>query len=471
MAYNKDTNYTEEIEKAVLRGDYDTASTLELQRNEKIEKENLPYEKTNKYVKPEGVSGDVYNKMNSSFSASDNVNNAFGKSEDAMSNYQNIIGQEDIISKDVKDRINSEFILPDSVKEADSYLATELAKIQSGRTSYTDQIKDMMSQIQNREKFSYDVDTDPLFQQALASAMNSGKTAMQDTIGQASALTGGYGSTYATTAGNQAYNAFIEDAYDNLPQYYQMAMDAYQMEGDEMYRQLGMLNDADATEYSRMVTGYNATFDYRNQMYNESYGQYRDDKSDAFAEADLQLNEYGQRVSDAYNFYNMTSDYANNLYDREYNSWRDTINQYMQIGQMQNSDWQQQTNRDFEATESQKNREWQSAEAEKERAFTASENAKNRAVKGSSGGGDGYTPEQVEAMIQAGTTQEVSQFKSSLMTPDEFKRRNNKATFNGKSVKFDTYQQYVEAKIDDAYNNGKGSLSESQAAYLYSIKW
>ena len=40
-------------------------------------------------------------------------------------------------------------------------------------------------------------------------------------------MTGGYGSTYATTAGNQAYNAFIEDAYDNLPQYYQMAMEAY----------------------------------------------------------------------------------------------------------------------------------------------------------------------------------------------------------------------------------------------------
>jgi hypothetical protein len=48
--------------------------------------------------------------------------------------------------------------------------------------------------------------------------MNSGKSAMQDTIGQASALTGGYGSTYATSAGNQAYNAFIEDAYNNLPE-------------------------------------------------------------------------------------------------------------------------------------------------------------------------------------------------------------------------------------------------------------
>ena len=85
-----------------------------------------------------------------------------------------------------------------------------------------------MTQIQNREDFEYDVDKDPLFQQALASAMNSGKTAMQDTIGQASALTGGYGSTYATSVGNQAYNAYIEDAYNNLPEYYNMALQAYQ---------------------------------------------------------------------------------------------------------------------------------------------------------------------------------------------------------------------------------------------------
>ena len=81
-----------------------------------------------------------------------------------------------------------------------------------------------MGQIQNRDKFSYDVDNDVLFQQYLASSMASGKTAMQDTMGQASALTGGYGSTYATSAANQQYNAYIQDAYNNLPEYYQMAM-------------------------------------------------------------------------------------------------------------------------------------------------------------------------------------------------------------------------------------------------------
>jgi hypothetical protein len=184
----------------------------------------------------------------------------------------------------------------------------------------------MMAQIQGRDKFSYDVDSDPLLQQALASAMSSGKTAMQDTIGQASALTGGYGSTYATAAGNQAYNAFLQDAYDNLPQYYQMAMDAYQREGDELYRQYGMLVDADATEYGRNITAYDAMSQYRNQLYNEDYQMHRDSKADALSLANLQLSEHGQLVSDAVNNYKINADYENTLYNREYQSWLDSVN-------------------------------------------------------------------------------------------------------------------------------------------------
>ena len=271
-----------------------------------------------------------------------------------------------------KDMMGS-FQTPQAVVEADEWLSSQLELIQSGKTSYSDQLKETMDKIMNREKFSYDVDTDPLFQQALASAMNSGKQAMQDTIGQASALTGGYGSTYATSAGNQAYNSFIEDAYDNLPQYYQMAMEAYQMEGDEMYRQYGMLFDADATEYNRNVTAYDATYQRRNQIFNEAYTQHRDN------------------VSDAFNYYSATADHSDSIYQREYNSWLDSINIALKQAEMQNNDYWNKSNQDFQASESQKNRDWQSEEAEKERAFTASENAKSRAASRGSSSFSGST--------------------------------------------------------------------------------
>ena len=287
-----------------------------------------------------GVDSSVTDKAyNSDFKESDNVKNAMSESGTALGNVKDLTSKGQLVSDDTWNSLGKQFSTPNSVRQADSYLSSQLQKIQSGKTSYSDQVRDMMDTIMGREKFTYDVDKDPLFQQALASAMGSGKTAMQDTIGQASALTGGYGSTYATSAANQAYNAFIEDAYDNLPQYYQMAMEAYQMEGDDLYRQLDMLVGADEREYSRNVTAYDATYQHRNQMYNEAYQQFRDAKNDAYNIANLKLSEHGQLVNDAYNYFNASADYANTLYEREYNKWADEVNQAMMWAQMLNSDW------------------------------------------------------------------------------------------------------------------------------------
>ena len=349
---------------------------------------------------PLGVSEDLWAKTDGNFEASDDVKEWDDKKSDALSNLGALTSKEDIISDSVMNSLNSSFTVPSEVVKADKWLAEQLEVIQSGKTSYSDQVRDMIDQIMNREKFSYDVDTDPLFQQALASAMNSGKQAMQDTIGQASALTGGYGSTYATSVGNQQYNAFIEDAYDNLPQYYQLALEAYQAEGDEMYRQYSMLSTEDEKEFNRNVTAYDATYQHRNRVYDEAYTQYRDNKSDAFAMANLQLNEHGQRVSDAYNYYGAVSDYSDTLYEREYNSWLDSVNMvWKKIETLTTDAWndknfdegvrQHEDNKVFQSSEAEKNRAWQSAEAEKDRAFTASENAKNRAASKSSGGGGG----------------------------------------------------------------------------------
>ena len=295
---------------------------------------------------PSGVDEETWSNTQTPYEKSQELQNREKNTQNTYSNLESLTTKDSIISDQTKKNLNSSFVVPSAVTEADTYLAQQLEKIQSGKTSFSDDVRAMMDKITNREKFSYDVDTDPLFQQALASAMNSGKQAMQDTIGQASALTGGYGSTYATTAGNQSYNAFIEDAYNNLPQYYQMAMEAYQMEGDELYRQLGMYTDADDREYNRNVTAYDATYQHRNRMYDEAYTMYRDEKSDAYAMANLELNEHGQRVSDAYNLYNAASNQEDKLYEREYNSWSDSINMAFKTAEMQNSDYWSKTNFD-----------------------------------------------------------------------------------------------------------------------------
>ncbi len=348
---------------------------------------------TSSQVKPNGVDDVTYSQMNNDFTQSSKVDNADKKTDKAYSNLEKLVNNKDIISDDVWDAINSKFEVPSAVTEADAWLSGQLEKIQSGKTSYSDQVRDMMDKIMNREKFSYDVDTDPLFQQALASAMNSGKQAMQDTIGQASALTGGYGSSYATTAGNQAYNAFIEDAYDNLPQYYQMAMDAYQMEGEEMYRQYGMLSTEDEKEFNRNITAYDATYQHRNQLYNEAYGQYRDSISDAFNIANLQLSEHGQKVNDAYNLYNAASNQADKFYEREYSQWADEVNLAYKYAEMLNSDYWNQTNFDESV------RQFDTNFAEQQRQFNETM-AFNKSKASSSGGGGPKKIEEYKAPTQ-----------------------------------------------------------------------
>lgn len=438
-----------------------------------------------------GVDDATTKKATSTYTESSKVTSADKTADKALSNLGTLVNQGSAITDDVWDVINSQFVVPNAVTEADAYLKSQLEKIQSGKTSFSDQVKDMMSQIQNREKFSYDVDTDPLFQQALASAMSSGKQAMQDTIGQASALTGGYGSTYATSVGNQTYNAFIEDAYDNLPQYYQMAMEAYQMEGDEMYRQLGMLTDADDREYNRNITAYDATYQHRNRIYDEAYSMYRDSKSDAFATANLQLSNRGQQISAAFDYYNATSNQANTLYEREYTKWSDEVNQAMQYAQLLNSDYWSQTNfdegvrqyektfaedvRQFDKTYDQTEK-WNQKDLDYKYAALKQDNDQFYAslkTKGSGGSGGGYDlsgivseDEARKVMEQASNSSAVKSFKASILNESEFNRRGKQATFNGETRRFDSYDQYVEAKIEDKYKNGKGTLTEYETAYL-----
>ena len=412
---------------------------------------------------PLGVTQEQYDKTQEEFKPSEMVNQYDKEAEDIRSDLKDLVGTDDIISDDVMDALNSSFTIPSAVVEADMWLSGQLEKIQSGKTSYSDDVKAMLDKIMNREKFSYDVDKDPLFQQALASAMNSGKQAMQDTIGQASALTGGYGSTYATSAGNQAYNAFIEDAYDNLPQYYQMAMEAYQMEGDEMYRQFGMLSELDDKEFNRNVTAYDATYQHRNQMYNEAYTQFRDSKSDAYAMANLQLNEHGQRVNDMYNLYSATSNQADKMYEREYNSWADSINNAWKEIELYNSDAWADKNFDEGVRQYEQNFAEQKRQHDQQMSYNwASLNAKGNSGSNGSGfnfdfNGDGVidSVDVLKAMDSPG----VKSFQASILTPNEFNSRKNT-----QSKRYDNYDQYVMDKIEEWSN--KKQISEYETEYL-----
>ena len=117
--------------------------------------------------------------------------------------------------------------------------------------SYAQQMDELFGQIMNREPFSYDLNGDALYQQYKDKYMSQGKLAMQDTMGQAAALTGGYGNSYAQTVGQQAYNQYLGGLNDIVPELYALARDRYDAEGNALLNQYSLLADRENTEYSR----------------------------------------------------------------------------------------------------------------------------------------------------------------------------------------------------------------------------
>lgn len=160
-------------------------------------------------------------------------------------------------------------------------LLSHLAKVKP-----VDSMKSMLDKIQSRPKFSYDINNDALFQQALSSAQKSGKTAMKDTMGQAASLTGGYGSSYSTAVGNNAYNDHIQRVYDNIPQYYNMALQTHQAETDELYKQYALMSDANNIEYQRLLDAYNISYGQAQDIYNKDYARWMDANDLAYRERD-----------------------------------------------------------------------------------------------------------------------------------------------------------------------------------------
>lgn len=139
-----------------------------------------------------------------------------------------------------------------SVQAAQAYLEqVKASKPGAYQSRWDDELTSLYDQIRNRKKFSYDMGTDPLYQQYREQYQRLGRLAMQDTMGQAAALTGGYGSTYGEQVGQQAYNAYLQNLNDIVPQLQQQAYQRYQDERTDLYNQYSLVKGREDTDYGR----------------------------------------------------------------------------------------------------------------------------------------------------------------------------------------------------------------------------
>ena len=210
----------------------------------------------------------------------------------------------------------------DIVKDAYAALQAQLAqKPGEYKSQWQAQLDDTMNKILNREKFSYDLNGDALYQQYKDKYIQQGKMAMGDAIGQASAMTGGYGNSYAQSVGQQMYQKELQNLNDVVPELWQMARDMYDREGQDLYNQFAMLGDRENMDYGRYrdsvadfmterdyLTGrYDSERDYDYSKYNNerdfAYGKYSDDRNLAYGQyadnKDIAYSEHRNAIEDA----------------------------------------------------------------------------------------------------------------------------------------------------------------------------
>lgn len=133
------------------------------------------------------------------------------------------------------------------------------------KDSYGEKLKAQYDAIVNRQPFSYNAAEDPLYQQYVDKYVQGGRLAMRDSMGQAAALTGGYGSSYGQAAGQQQYNEYMRGLADAMPELYGQAYDRYEAEGDRMLQNYQLLGELSDQEYSRYRDEY-SDYVYNEQM-------------------------------------------------------------------------------------------------------------------------------------------------------------------------------------------------------------
>lgn len=190
------------------------------------------------------------------------------------------------------------YVQSDAVTQAQQALQAQQAnKPGQYQSQFQTGINDLMGQIQNRPKFQYDVNADALYQQVAQNYMQQGQQAMMDTMGQAAALTGGYGNSYAQTAGQQQYNNHLLGLAEMVPQFQQMALQQYQMEGDDLMDRYALMQQQEEMAYGRYqddLSRYYADLDRAQAAFDNErdydYSRFADDRDFSYGKYQDELN-------------------------------------------------------------------------------------------------------------------------------------------------------------------------------------
>ena len=140
-----------------------------------------------------------------------------------------------------------------------------------------------MGKLENMGDFDYDPDADAAYQQYKNEYTRQAKLANQNAQANAAAMTGGYGSSYAASVAQQAYQQQMGALNDALPSLYRLALDTYNSEGDDVVTRIDQLNTQEQNaqaQYNAELSDYYSQLDRKGSAYNaayeQDYGRYQD---------------------------------------------------------------------------------------------------------------------------------------------------------------------------------------------------
>lgn len=317
VPFDKDKDYTAEIQKAVANKDYAQAAQLEQQLNAKID-----------YLNETGTNKWNAQKQNSYTQYLDTGSKTTGGQYVGTGSGDGV--WRDYVDMDEGDRAGLDYwgkawnsaqtqaekeyahAQADAIREKYGYLGGDdgsefipILQQQTGsfsydapptyRDPYSDRIDQLLDQILNREGFTYDVSKDPLFAQYADQYTREGQRAMKDTMGQMSARTGGLASSYAQTAAQQSNQYYMQQLADKVPELWQLAYEMYLDNIDLQVQDMGLLQDMSDTQYNRYRDTMN---DWRNDR-DFAYGVYRDDQAEDWAQREWDYQLDRDAVEDA----------------------------------------------------------------------------------------------------------------------------------------------------------------------------
>ena len=140
----------------------------------------------------------------------------------------------------------------EKVQQAQQNLQTmQQQKPQSYSSKWSGALDNILQQIQKPGTFKYDMNGDALFNSYKDLVSEQARQGAVNAQGMAAGLTGGYGNSYAQSAGAQAYQQALLPLYERIPDFANLARQNYDADINNRYRALGALQDAENAEYDR----------------------------------------------------------------------------------------------------------------------------------------------------------------------------------------------------------------------------